>query len=68
MRSLRLLVVITAVLAFVCVSVVGLSSAASTALPRATEDRPDEVAGEQVHFLYVIPTVRLTSSSTSTAS
>ena len=43
-------------LAFVCVSVVGLSSAASTALPRATEDRPDEVAGEQVHFLYVIPT------------
>ena len=27
-----------------------------SALPRATEDRPDEVAGEQVHFLYVIPT------------
>jgi hypothetical protein len=38
------------------VSVAGLSTAASTALPRATEDRPDEVAGEQVHFLYVIPT------------
>ena len=38
------------------VSVAGLSTAGSTALPRATEDRPDEVAGEQVHFLYVIPT------------
>jgi hypothetical protein len=38
------------------VSVAGLSSASSSALPRATEDRPDEVAGEQVHFLYVIPT------------
>jgi hypothetical protein len=25
------------------------------ALPRATADRPDEVVGEQVHFIYVIP-------------
>ena len=56
MRSLRLLGVLTAVLVVACASVSGLSTAASTALPRATEDRPDEVAGEQVHFLYVIPT------------
>ena len=53
---MRLLGVLTAVLVVACAAVAGLSSAASTALPRATEDRPDEVAGEQVHFLYVIPT------------
>ena len=56
MRSLRLLGVLTAVLVVACASVAGLSSAASTALPRATEDRPDEVAGEQVHLVYAIPT------------
>ena len=54
--SLRLLGVITAVLAVVSASVVGLSAAAPSALPRATADRPDEVVGDQVHFLYVIPT------------
>lgn len=43
-------------LVVVCASVVGLSAAAPSALPRATADRPDEVVGEQVHFLYVIPT------------
>ena len=55
MRSLRLLGVLTAALV-ACALVAGLSTAASTALPRATEDRPDEVAGEQVHLVYAIPT------------
>jgi predicted short-subunit dehydrogenase-like oxidoreductase (DUF2520 family) len=53
---LRLLGVLTAVLVVACAAVVGLSRAAPSALPRATADRPDEVAGEQVHFLYVLPT------------
>ncbi len=54
--ELRLLGVLTAVLVVASVSLVGLSAAAPSALPRATVDRPDEVVGEQVHFLYVIPT------------
>ena len=53
--SLRLLIVVSAVLLVVFASVGGLSAAAPSALPRATADRPDEVVGEQVHFLYVIP-------------
>jgi hypothetical protein len=44
------------VLVVACAAVVGLSRAAPSALPRATADRPDEVVGEQVHFLYVLPT------------
>lgn len=47
---------LTAALVVASALAAGLSSAAPSALPRATEDRPDEVAGEQVHFLYVIPT------------
>jgi hypothetical protein len=54
--GLRLLGVLTVVLVVACSIVVGLSRAAPFALPRATEDRSDEIAGEQVHLLYVIPT------------
>ncbi len=54
--ELRLLGVLTAVLVVACASVVGLSAAAPSALPRATADRPDEVVGEQVHFIYALPT------------
>ena len=54
--ELRLLGVLTAVLIVACASVVGLSAAAPSALPRATADRPDEVVGEQVHFIYALPT------------
>jgi hypothetical protein len=53
---LRLLGVLTAVLVVASASLVGLSAAAPSALPRATADRPDEVVGEQVHFIYVLPT------------
>jgi hypothetical protein len=53
---LRLVGVLTAVLIVACASVVGLSAAAPSALPRATADRPDEVVGEQVHFIYALPT------------
>ena len=34
---------------------VALCSPAGAALPRATIDRPDDHAGAQVHFLYVVP-------------
>ncbi len=54
--ELRLLGVLTAVLVVASVSLVGLSAAAPSGLPRATADRPDEVVGDQVHLMYVIPT------------
>jgi hypothetical protein len=36
-------------------AVLGHPSSAGAALPRATTDRPDDQAGAQVHFVYVVP-------------
>ena len=33
----------------------GAAAAAPTALPRATQDRPDEVRGPQLHAVYAVP-------------
>lgn len=32
-----------------------LAPPAGAALPRTTEDRPDEALGSQVHFVYAVP-------------
>jgi hypothetical protein len=42
-------------LAFLLVTAGGAAEAGNRALPRATEDRPDEVRGPQVHGVYAIP-------------
>jgi len=39
----------------VAVAAMAFASPAGAALPRATEDRPDEALGSQVHFVYAVP-------------
>ncbi|MEX0673724.1 MAG: PASTA domain-containing protein [Gaiellaceae bacterium] len=39
----------------VAVAAMAFAAPAGAALPRATEDRPDEAFGSQVHFVYAVP-------------
>jgi Ca2+-binding RTX toxin-like protein len=44
--------------AVAAVGLMGASAAEATALPRSTTDRPDDVAGHQIHVFYVVPSDR----------